>query len=300
MTETAPDPSPLFRMMLLIRRAEERISRLFADGEIPGFIHLSIGQEAIAAGVCACLGPADTVASTHRGHGHGLAKGMSLHGLFAELMGKPSGLCAGRGGSMHVTDLSVGMLGANGIVGAGLPIAAGSALAHSVRGGDAIAVCFFGDGALGEGVMHETLNLAALWRLPLLLVCENNGWAEFTPGHLSFASSLSAVAGAFGIPTTEVDGDDVLAVHAATAAAVAAIRAGGGPRALDCRTHRVHGHFEGDPQRYRDSANQAAAKAADPLLRIAALIGDAAGVEAEIAGLIDGAVAGARQAAAHG
>src|SRR4051794_26289270 len=171
----------LYWRMLTVRRAEQRLSTLFADGEIPGFIHLSIGQEAVAVGVAAVLGPADTVASNHRGHGHALAKGMPLVPFFLEVMGKAEGICGGRGGAMPVADMGVGMLGANGIVGAGTSLALGSALAFQVRGEPHVAAVFFGDGAVAEGLVHECLNLAALWQLPLLFVCENNGWAEFSP-----------------------------------------------------------------------------------------------------------------------
>jgi len=177
---TGLDPArllDLYRQLLLIRRSEERLSTMFADGEVPGFIHLSIGQEAVSVGVMSALTAEDTIASTHRGHGHAIAKGLPLDGFFSELLARDEGLCRGRGGSMHVADMSVGMLGANGIVGAGLSIALGSALAHKRLGRHAVAVAFFGDGALAEGLLHECLNMAALWRLPLLFVCENNGWS---------------------------------------------------------------------------------------------------------------------------
>src|SRR5271156_4463003 len=169
----------LYAEMRLIREVEQRLSVLFGDGEIPGFIHLSIGQEAVAVGIAAALQRHDTLASNHRGHGHALAKGLDVSRFFLEILGRSEGYCGGRGGSMHVADMSVGMLGANGIVGAGLSIALGSALAHRTLGRPAIAVAFFGDGALAEGLLHECLNLAAVWRLPLLFVCENNGWGEF-------------------------------------------------------------------------------------------------------------------------
>lgn len=240
----------LYRTMRRIRGAEQRLSELFAAGEVPGFIHLSIGQEAVAAGVMAALTPADTIASNHRGHGHCLARGVDLAGLFAEIMGRDTGLCRGRGGSMHVADLRRGMLGANGIVGAGIPLAVGSALAHQVRGTGGVAVAFFGDGALAEGVLHESLNLAALWRLPLLFVCENNGWSEFSPAERQFAAKPLALAATFDIGGAQVDGNDVLAVRDA-ALRLRAQAASEGPRLLECITDRVRGHYEGDPQRYR-------------------------------------------------
>lgn len=255
----------LNRTMLLIRGVEESLIKLFSDSEVPGFIHLSLGQEAVAAGVMAALDARDTMATTHRGHGHVLARGLDLDLFFREIMGKAGGICGGRGGSMHVADMRLGIIGANGIVGAGIPIALGSALAHSVRGSGGVAVVFFGDGAMAEGVLHETLNIAALWKMPLLLVCENNGWSEFSPTALQFAAQLKDLAGAFGIPHTQVDGSDVEAVAGAAAALVGEIRAGAGARVLECSTHRVRGHYEGDPQKYREAAELAAGAAADPL-----------------------------------
>ena len=255
----------LNRTMLLIRSVEESLIKLFSDSEVPGFIHLSLGQEAVAAGVMAALDGRDTMATTHRGHGHVLARGLDLDLFFREIMGKAGGICGGRGGSMHVADMRLGIIGANGIVGAGIPIALGSALAHSVRGSGGVAVVFFGDGAMAEGVLHETLNIAALWKMPLLLVCENNGWSEFSPTALQFAAQLKDLAGAFGIPHTQVDGSDVEAVAGAAAALVGEIRTGAGARVLECSTHRVRGHYEGDPQKYREAAELAAGAAADPL-----------------------------------
>ncbi len=291
----------LYRTMLLVRQAETALTRLFADGEVPGFIHLSIGQEAIAAGVTSALAPQDTLATTHRGHGHVLARGIGLDGFFKEIMGRAGGICQGRGGSMHVADTSLGVLGANGIVGAGIPIALGSAIAQATLDTGGLAVVFFGDGAMAEGVLHETLNMAALWKSPLLLVCENNGWSEFSPTSRQFAARLDALAAAFGIVHEGVDGNDVLAVADAAARAVAAIREGHGPRVLECKTHRVRGHFEGDPQKYRSADEMQAGARTDPLARThAALL--AAGVAsdaldaaaAEVAQRIEAAIAGAR------
>jgi len=264
----------LYEGMLTIRQAEERLKALFADGEVPGFIHLSIGQEAVPVGVSASLGPSDTVASNHRGHGHALAKGIDLDGFFAEIMGRDSGLCRGRGGSMHVADVSIGMLGANGIVGAGLPITLGSALAHKTRGTDAVAVAYFGDGALAEGVLHECLNIAALWSLPMLFACENNGWSEFSPTDRQMKASLKDLAAAFSIPHVEVDGNDVEAVEAAAAECIAALRSGAGPRVLECRTTRVRGHFEGDRQDYRSPDEIAGLAATDPIARCRARLAE--------------------------
>jgi pyruvate dehydrogenase E1 component alpha subunit len=255
----------LYERMYLIRQVELRLGRLFADGEVPGFIHLSIGQEAVATGVASVLRIDDSVASTHRGHGHALAKGVDVERFFLELMAKEEGICKGRGGSMHVADLSIGMLGANAIVGASIPIALGSALAHQVRNTDALAVAFFGDGAMAGGTLHESMNMAALWQLPLVFVCENNGWSEFSPTSRQFVASLEKLAGAFGIPYDKADGRDVQAVAKASQRAVSAVRAGKGPRVLEFTTHRFRGHYEGDPQKYRDADELSALSEHDPL-----------------------------------
>jgi pyruvate dehydrogenase E1 component alpha subunit len=291
----------LYRTMTLIRQVEQALIKLFADGEVPGFIHLSIGQEAIAAGIASALAAQDSLATTHRGHGHVLARGIDLGGFFKEIMGRAGGLCQGRGGSMHVADLSLGVLGANGIVGAGIPIALGSAIAHSVRKTQGVAVAFFGDGAMAEGVLHETLNMAALWKVPLLLVCENNGWSEFSPTSRQFAAKLEALANAFGITYLQVDGNDALAVSDAARTAVATLRSGDGPFVLECSTHRVRGHFEGDPQKYRDIEELKAGAALDPIPRArAALINGGAkaheidSIDAEIASRVAMEVAAAR------
>lgn len=257
----------LWRTMTRIREVELSLSRLFADSEVPGFIHLSVGQEGISAGVASALQAQDTLATTHRGHGHVLARGMDLDGFFKEIMGRAGGLCQGRGGSMHVADLHLGILGANGIVGAGIPIALGSALAHRVRKTQGVAVAFFGDGAMAEGVLHETLNMATLWQAPLLLVCENNGWSEFSPTARQFAARLEALATAFGIAYSCVDGNDAEAVAKAAAEATRAARSGQGPQVLECLTQRVRGHYEGDPQKYRDAAELAAVSDSDPIER---------------------------------
>ncbi|QHE83887.1 thiamine pyrophosphate-dependent dehydrogenase E1 component subunit alpha [Hydrogenophaga sp. BPS33] len=291
----------LWRTMTLVRQAELALVKLFADSEVPGFIHLSIGQEAISAGVASALLAQDTLATNHRGHGHVLARGMDLHGFFKEIMGRAGGLCQGRGGSMHVADLRLGILGANGIVGAGIPIALGSALAHSVRRTEGVAVAFFGDGAMAEGVLHETLNMAALWKMPLLMVCENNGWSEFSPTSRQFAAPLQALAAAFGLAYRKVDGNDALAVAEAAGAAALAARSGGGAQVLECITHRVRGHYEGDPQKYREAAELEGVSEHDPLrqarsallamgLEEAALQQEAAAIEQRI----EAAVAAAR------
>jgi TPP-dependent pyruvate/acetoin dehydrogenase alpha subunit len=263
----APDDLlTLYRTMCLIRTVEASLIKLFADGEVPGFIHLSVGQEAIAAGVMTALNSHDTISTTHRGHGHVIAKGIDLDRFFMELLGRANGICQGRSGSMHVADMNIGVLGANGIVGAGIPIALGSAVAHSVRKTSGVAVPFFGDGAMAEGVLHESLNLAALWKLPMVFVCENNGWSEFSPTSEQFAAKLGDLAKAFQIPHTLVDGNDVEAVSVAARDLVNQARVGG-PRVLECKTHRVRGHFEGDPQKYRSADELGLGEGIDPLKR---------------------------------
>ena len=235
----------MYTKMLAIRRFEERIALEFARGAIPGFIHSYIGQEAVAVGVCANLRPDDRIASNHRGHGHCIAKGADLKRMMAEIHGRVTGYCKGKGGSMHIADFSVGMLGANGIVCAGLPIAVGAALAAQLEGGDKVAVAFFGDGASNEGEFHESLNLASIWKLPIIFVCENNHYGANTPIRRVLASSSVAErAGAYGIPATIVDGNDVLAVYGAARDAVARARSGSGPGFLECKTYRWHHHFE--------------------------------------------------------
>ncbi|MGF7160810.1 pyruvate dehydrogenase E1 component alpha subunit [Rhodoligotrophos appendicifer] len=270
---------------------------LFADGEVPGFVHLSIGQEAVPVGISASLRPSDTIASNHRGHGHALAKGIGLDGFFAEVMGRSTGICKGRGGSMHVADLSIGMLGANGIVGAGIPIAAGSALAHKVANTDHISVAYFGDGALAEGVLHETLNIASLWSLPMLFVCENNGWSEFSPTKRQMAASLEGLAAAFNIPYSKIDGNDVVIVAEAAARLIGKIRQGAGVQILECETTRVRGHFEGDKQDYREADELQGLNKRDPILNCRLRLEEAGRdetwfqeIEQKVADLIDGAV----------
>ncbi|MDB5394187.1 MAG: transporter substrate-binding protein [Rhodospirillales bacterium] len=288
--------------MLTIRRTEEALVGLLAEGLIPGFIHLSIGQEAIAAGVMDVLTPADTITSTHRGHGHAIAKGIRLDKFFAELLAKDAGACRGRGGSMHVADIAQGMLGANGIVAAGIPIALGSALAHQTLERDAVAVAFFGDGAMAEGLLHECLNLAKLWNLPVLFVCEDNGWGEFLPTAQQIVFTLDRLAAAHGIPHVPIDGNDVASVAQAAGEIVANIRSGGGPAILDCHTMRVGGHYEGDPQRGRDPGDLAKAAARDPLTIAAKDLSNAAvaKIETEVTADIAAAIAFARLAGEPG
>jgi acetoin:2,6-dichlorophenolindophenol oxidoreductase subunit alpha len=262
-----------YQVMVLIREAEDRVRRLYAEARLPGFIHSYLGQEAVAAGVCAALRVDDWIASHHRGHGHLLAKGGDLRQFFAELYGRATGYGRGKGGSMHVADLDIGMLGANGIVGAGLPIAAGAALVGMLSGSDRVAVAFIGDGATDTGIFHETLNLASLWDLPLVCVVENNGYAEFlSQREHQRIERISDRASAYLMPGSSVDGNDVLAVHLAAREAVARARAGHGPTLIECVTYRWRGHYEGDPQTYRSRDEVATWRERDPLLRAAAIL----------------------------
>lgn len=257
--------APLHETMCLIRDVETTLAKVFADGEVPGFIHLSVGQEAVAAGVVSHLQDGDTLATTHRGHGHVLARGLDLTAFFMEIFGREPGICRGRGGSMHVSDMDLGIIGANGIVGAGIPIALGSALAMKTRSMPNIATAIFGDGAMAEGVLHESLNFAALRKLPLLLVCENNGWSEFSRTETQFVAPLSRLAGAFGVPHVAVDGNNVEEIAAAAGDVIARVRAGEGPAVLECLTHRSRGHFEGDAQAYREAGELKSGAERDPI-----------------------------------
>lgn len=283
---TPEELTSLYQQMLRIRRAEERLQKLFQDGQVPGFLHLSIGQEAIPVGVSSALSDKDTVSSNHRGHGHTLAKGVALEGFFAEILGRATGLCKGHGGSMHVADLTKGMLGANGIVGAGLPITTGSALALKMQGEGHIAVVYFGDGALAEGVVHECLNIAALWSLPVLFVCENNGWSEFSPTEKQLATSLDKLAKAFSIKYAHVDGNTVGDVSAAAERLVKTMRKTPSPAILECETTRVRGHFEGDRQDYRAADEISGLDARDPI-RLAANLLLKSGISQDQINMID-------------
>jgi TPP-dependent pyruvate/acetoin dehydrogenase alpha subunit len=257
----------LFAGMCLVRAFEQRVSSLYRAAEIPGFIHTSLGQEAVAVGVCAALSDDDWIASTHRGHGHCLAKGADVDGAMAELFGKATGLCKGKGGSMHIADPRKGILGANAIVGASLPLATGAALASKMVGRDQVTVAFFGEGAANQGAFHESLNLAAVWELPVLFLCENNRYAEFTDSStMSRRESVSALGPAYGVQSATVDGNDVEAVFEVALDAVDACRAGNGPVLLEAETYRWQGHYEGDPQTYKPDDEAAAWLARDPLV----------------------------------
>ena len=259
----------LLRTMWRIRAFEERVGELTRANEVHGLVHLSVGQEAVAAGVCRLLRADDVVYSNHRAHGHAIAKGAPLRTMMAELMGRATGLCGGLGGSMHLVDREHGFLGATGVVGGNVPLALGSALAGRLAGGDQLAVVFFGDGAVQGGIFVESVNLAALWRVPLLLVCENNGFAEFTPRSAhTVVERVSDVVAPYDFARETVDGNDVAAVREACARFVAGARAGEGPFLLECLTHRLRGHYEGDPQRYRQALAADEWQQLDPILRL--------------------------------
>ena len=293
-----------YRVMRTIRDFEERLHTEFATGEIPGFVHLYAGEEAIAAGVCSHLGSDDYVASTHRGHGHSIAKGCDVAAMMAEIYGKREGICHGKGGSMHIADLSKGMLGANGIVGGGPPLVCGVGLTAKVKGSDQVAVAFTGDGGSNQGTFLESLNLAAAWHLPVVFVVENNGYAESTsPNFHQNGVDLIKRADGFGLPGISVDGFDFFAVHEAAGEAIARARSGGGASLIECKGMRYFGHFEGDQQTYRapgevDELRRTRDCLAAFSRRVteAGLVDDAdlAAIDAAVAQVIDDAVAQAR------
>jgi pyruvate dehydrogenase E1 component alpha subunit len=258
-----------YKTMSTIRAFETKAVELFAAGKIPGFVHLYLGEEAIATGVCANLNDKDYITSTHRGHGHLLAKGGKVNLMMAELFGRTTGYCKGKGGSMHIADVDLGILGANGIVGAGMPIATGAGLACKYKKTDACSVAFFGDGASDRATFHESLNMASVWKLPVIFVCENNGWAisNAQANHQNI-NDISDRATAYGIPGVSVDGNDVIAVYEAAQAAVERARRGDGPTLIECKTWRWRGHFEGDPGAYKDPKDQEDWIKKDPLPRL--------------------------------
>lgn len=263
----------LYETMMTIRVFESRVKEEFAKGRIPGFVHLYAGEEAVATGIIAHLTEDDTITSTHRGHGHCIAKGCDVDGMMAEIFGKATGLCKGKGGSMHIADVSKGMLGANGIVGGGPPLACGAALTAKVLDTGQVCVCFFGDGAAQEGTFHESLNLAAIWKLPVIFVAENNGFAESTP--VSYHCAIENIgdrAASYGVPGASVDGMDVFAVYEAAQEAINRARRGQGPSLLECKTYRFNGHFEGDQQLYKTDALQQSMLERDPVSNFRAIV----------------------------
>ena len=268
--------------MVRIRAFESRIEELFRAGKLPGFVHTYLGQEAIAAGICAVLRADDYITSTHRGHGHAIAKGIELGAIMAELYGRETGACRGRGGSMHVADFSIGMLGANGIVGGGLGIAAGAALSARYRATDQVAVSFFGDGGINKGTFHEALNFAAVHRLGVVYVCENNQYAQFTARRRTTSvEDLSVRAAAYGIPGRTVDGNDVGEVWQAGREAVEKARSGEGPTLLNMETYRFGGHYVGDAEVYRETSEIDRRRADDPIDRWERTLGDEALITGE-------------------
>ena len=287
----------LYRSMLRIRLFEERAAALYQQGAIPGFLHLSVGQEAVPAGTCFALGPDDVITSTHRGHGHVLAKGLDVRGAFAELFGREAGSCRGRGGSMHIADPSLGIFGANGIVGAGVPIAVGAATAAALRADGRVAVAFFGDGALSTGAFHEGATLAGAWQVPVVLLCENNQFSEFTPTPQGDGGpALEHRARAYGLDFARLDGNDVADVALAMRDIVRRLRTGGPPVLVEAVTFRVRGHYEGDRQGYRDPETDRDWMARDPLDRARGTLvrsakKDVTEVEAAVRAEVDDAVA---------
>lgn len=261
----------MFETMYRIRLFEQKAQEFFAAGEIPGFVHLYLGEEAVATGACASLTDKDSITSTHRGHGHLLAKGGDLKQMMAEIFGRQTGYCKGKGGSMHIADMDLGILGANGIVGGGGPLATGAALAAKYKKTDDVTICFFGDGASNQGTTQEALNLASAWKLPLVFVNENNGYGISCPQCKSMAIvDIADRAAAYDMPGVVVDGNDVLAVHEAVAEAVKRARNGEGPSLVECKTYRWRGHFEGDACTYRCDEEVKEWMAKDPIPRFEA------------------------------
>jgi TPP-dependent pyruvate/acetoin dehydrogenase alpha subunit len=294
----------MYRTMLIIRRFEERCNHLFMQGRIPSTLHLYIGQEAVATGVCAHLGPEDYALSTHRPHGHAIAKGVAPQAIMAELFAKSTGCCQAKGGSMHVGDIDVGMVPAIAIVGANIPIAAGMALAAKRLGTDRVAVSFFGDGAANEGAFHEGMNVAAIWDLPVVYVCENNLYAASTPVSVAFRiEDIADRAAAYGIPGVVVDGNDVVAVYEAAGEAIARARRGEGPTLIECKTYRLCGHSRSDPRTYRTKEEEAMWEAKDPIPLLGERLKELdpatdetlEAIEREVESLIDEAVAFAEE-----
>jgi len=280
----------LYTVMLRIRAFEERIVDLYARGLVPGLAHLYIGEEAVAAGVCTQLRENDYITSTHRGHGHVIAKGAEIRFMMAELYGKKTGYCKGKGGSMHIADMALGILGANGIAGGGLPIAVGAALSAKWRGTDQVAVCFFGDGSSNNGTFHESMNLASVHKAPVVFVCENNLYGISVGQHKHQAiKDISIRAKSYNLPGITVDGNDVIEVYGAAAKAIKRARAGDGPTLIECKTYRIRGHHEGDPNqgsRYRDKKDIEAWKKKDPIKRLSdKLISDKILIKKKIAEL---------------
>ena len=282
----------MYVRMRRIRDFESTAAKLFAEGKVPGFVHRYLGEEAIAPAVCECLRDDDFITSTHRGHGHIIAKGGDLKLMMAELFGRETGYCKGKGGSMHIADRDKGILGANGIVGAGHCISTGAGLSIKLRKTDQVCVCFFGDGSTNQGTFHESLNLASIWKLPIVFVCENNHYGiSMSQARHQAIKDVADRAAAYNMPGISVDGNDPLAVYEAAFEAVARARAGKGPTLIECKTYRQHGHFEGDPATYKPKEEQAAWIAKDPLPRFARFLIDNGVMSAEEVEAVDKKVA---------
>lgn len=295
----------LYRTMTRIRQFEEKVNECFLGGELPGFVHLYIGEEAIATGLCSELKQDDYITSTHRGHGHCIAKGAQIKPMMAEIFGKATGYCKGKGGSMHIADFSVGMLGANGVVGGGINLAVGAALAAKMKNSGQVAVTFFGDGGANRGTVHEGMNMAAIWKLPVIFVCEFNQYASTTPS--SYGTSVPNVASraeGYGMPSAIVNGNDVFAVNEASKKALEFVRSGQGPYLLEFKTYRVKGHFVGDPELYRPKQEvQERFETDDPLKNFTKVVlakkwlsqKDLDAIQAEVAQEVTAAVDAARR-----
>jgi len=281
--ERLPDA---YRQMLIIRKFEEAIRDLYQRGKIRGSFHPCVGQEATAVGGCWALRNDDHMTCTYRGHGHAIAKGLSVREAMAEMLGKRTGCSRGNGGSMHFTDPSVGLLGANAIVAAGIPHAAGAALAGQLQKKDTVALAFFGEGAVNQGVFHETLNLAVIWKLPLVLVCENNLYSEMTPSHETTSTvETHKRAAAYGMPAVRIDANDVELMYVTVEEAVARARAGGGPTYIEGMTYRLWGHMMGDPEVYRTKEEVAQARENEPILRLGRRLKELGHTDADLARL---------------
>jgi pyruvate dehydrogenase E1 component alpha subunit len=281
-----------YRRMRTIRLFEEKLAELVMAGQLAGFLHLYAGEEAVAVGVCTHLGDRDVVTSTHRGHGHCIAKGVEPRAMMAELFGRTTGVCKGKGGSMHIADLDRGMLGANGIVGAGIPLAVGAALTASVKQTGGVAVAFFGDGATNQGQFHEALNLASVWKLPVLFVAENNLYGEATPYEfVTPVRDLADRAASYAMPCEIVDGMDFFAVRETAGAAIARARAGGGPTLVECKTYRYFGHYVGDNLGYRTEEETRQQRGRDPLVLFETHVVGAGLVDDAVLRAIDGQAA---------
>jgi TPP-dependent pyruvate/acetoin dehydrogenase alpha subunit len=269
-TLTKNDLLSIYEKMYTIRKFEESTVKYYAQGQIPGFVHLYIGEEAISSGVCAALNKDDYITSTHRGHGHLIAKGGDINKMMAELFAKSTGYCKGKGGSMHISDLNIGIMGSNGIVGAGFSIAAGVGVAAKMRDAGQVCVCFFGDGATNRGTFHESSNMASVFKLPIIYVCENNSYGiSANVKNIMHISDIAARASSYGMPGIKIDGNNAIEVYNTAKSAIDLARSGGGPTFIEAVTWRHRGHWEGDPDNYRTTSERQEGQAKDPIPRLA-------------------------------